>query len=64
MGERDEVPLPHDVATHKTEHDYSWRVDAYHCYLLALHMKALAKGSRRPATVAELYWCEMHGVIP
>lgn len=57
---RDE--LPHDVVAYEAA-DYPWRLDAYHCYLLALRMKALAIGSLRPATVAEMYWAEAHGQI-
>lgn len=56
--------LPHDVATYEADPDYNWRLDAYHSYLLAMELKALAVGSRRPRTVWEVYWCELHGVIP
>ena len=38
--------------------------DAKACYEYALYMKALAIGSRRFQTVSEMYWQEMHGVIP
>jgi hypothetical protein len=58
-----DAPLPHDVSHYETT-DYPWRHDAYRCYLLALRMKALAIGSIRPTTPAELYWAERHGVIP
>jgi hypothetical protein len=58
-------PLPYDVATYPSFHpDYNWRIDAYYCYLLAIRLKALAAGSIRPATPAELYWQEHHGQIP
>lgn len=43
---------------------YNWRLDAYRCYLLALRLKALAIGSIPPASPAEMYWAEAHGVIP
>jgi hypothetical protein len=43
---------------------YNWRTDAFQSYLYALRMKALAIGSLRPATPAELYWQELHGQIP
>lgn len=57
--------LPHCVATYETpDSDYPWRLDAYRCYLLALRLKALAIGSIRPATPAEMYWAEMHGQTP
>jgi hypothetical protein len=58
-----DAPLPHDVIHYET-HDYPWRIDAYRCYLLALRFKALAAGSIRPSTPAELYWAERHGQIP
>jgi hypothetical protein len=58
------TPLPHDVATYEHEDaDYNWRIDAYHCYLLAYRLKGLAAGFIRPATPAELYWAESHGQI-
>lgn len=58
-------PLPHDVTHfHHTDATYNWRLDAYHCYLLAMRLKGLAIGSIRPATPAELYWTESHGQIP
>lgn len=56
--------LPHDVATYGTDPDYNWRLDAYHSYLLAMRLKALAIGSMRPSSVWEFYYCEAHGVIP
>jgi hypothetical protein len=60
-----DTPLPHDVTHYETpDATYPWRIDAYRCYLLALRMKALAIGSIRPTTPAELYWAERHGVIP
>jgi len=43
---------------------YDWRKDAIDSYHLALHLKALALGAKRPSTVAELYIAEMHGAIP
>lgn len=43
---------------------YDWRKDAIDSFHFALHMKALAIGAKRPATVAEFYYCESHGVIP
>lgn len=56
--------LPHDVIHYETpDPDYPWRLDAYRCYLLACRLKALAVGSLRPATPAELYWAEAHGQI-
>lgn len=57
--------LPHDVAHYASpDPDYPWRKDAYQSYLLAYRLKALAKGSARPSTPAEMYHAEMHGVIP
>lgn len=43
---------------------YDWRLDALRSYHLAMRLKAIAIGSMRPTTPAELYWAEMHGVIP
>ncbi len=43
---------------------YDWRKDALDSFHLALHMKALALGHRRPRTPAEVYYCEAHGAIP
>lgn len=56
--------LPHDVATYETPSDYNWRVDAYHSYLLAIHLKALAIGAKQFQTISEMYFQESHGVIP
>jgi hypothetical protein len=59
------APLPHDVASyHHPDPDYNWRIDAYHCYLLAIRLKSIAIGATRPATPNELYWAEAHGQIP
>lgn len=43
---------------------YRWRTDAFDSYTYALRMKALAIGSRRFATLPEMYWQESHGQIP
>lgn len=43
---------------------YDWRTDSIRSWQYALHMLALACGSRRFTTCAELYWQEQHGVIP
>ena len=43
---------------------YDWRKDAIDSFHLALHLKALALGHKRPATPAECYWVEQHGSIP
>lgn len=59
------APLPHDVAHFALQDPtYNWRLDAYHCYLLAMRLKGLAIGSIGPTTPAEMYWAEAHGVIP
>jgi hypothetical protein len=55
--------LPHDVIHYSTT-DYPWRIDAYHCYLLAIRLKSIAIGATRPATPNELYWAERHSQIP
>jgi hypothetical protein len=43
---------------------YDWRKDAQDSFHLALHLKALALGHKRPSTPAEFYYCEAHGAIP
>lgn len=43
---------------------YDWRADALACYMLALRMLALRKGSVRFQTIPEMYFQESHGVIP
>lgn len=43
---------------------YDAKADGLACWHLAMRLKALAIGSRRPATVWETYWVEMHGAIP
>ena len=43
---------------------YDWRIDALASWHFALRMKSLAVGSRRPATLFELYYCEGLGLIP
>lgn len=43
---------------------YNWRADALASYHLAYRLKAIAKGTVRPATPAEMYWAESHGAIP
>ena len=43
---------------------YSPHADFAASYTLALYYIALRCGSRRFATVAEMYWQESHGVIP
>ena len=43
---------------------YCPRPDFAASYTLALHYIALRTGSRRFATVAEMYWIECHGGIP
>jgi hypothetical protein len=47
-----------------TAQAYDWRKDALDCYHLALRLIALRRGAVRPATPCELYYAEMHGVIP
>lgn len=42
---------------------YDWRQDAIACYMLALRMMALRKGSVQFKTLPEMYWQERHGVI-
>lgn len=44
--------------------DYAWQDDAIASYSYALHMKALAIGSKRFKTISEMYWQERHGIIP
>lgn len=58
--------LPNDIIAHHNPavDAYNWRLDAYRSYLLAIRMMALAIGSVRPATPAEMYWQEQHGQIP
>lgn len=43
---------------------YDWRRDGIDSYHLALRMIALRLGVRRFRTLPEMYWQEMHGVIP
>ncbi len=43
---------------------YDWKADAIASYTLALRMIALQIGTRRFATIPEMYWQERHGVIP
>lgn len=43
---------------------YNWQSDAIASYAYALHMKALAIGSKRFTTIPEMYWQEQHGVTP
>lgn len=43
---------------------YDWRADAIACYMLALRMMALRKGSVQFKTLLEMYYQERHGVIP
>ena len=43
---------------------YCWRTDSYASWHFALRMKSLAIGSRRPATLFELYYVEGMGGIP
>ena len=43
---------------------YSWELDSYRSWQLALRCMALACGSRRFETLAEMYWAEQQGQIP
>lgn len=38
--------------------------DGFESWVLAVRLIALRRGSVRPATPCEMYWQEMHGVIP
>lgn len=48
---------------HTEVSDYDWRIDAFQSYQHAIRMKALAIGSMRFQTPAEMYWQEQHGQI-
>ena len=43
---------------------YSWQTDFAGSYALACRFMALRLGSRLPATLPEMYYCESYGVIP
>lgn len=43
---------------------YDWRADSIACYMLALRMLALRKGSVRFKTIPEMYLIEQWGGIP
>ncbi len=44
--------------------EYDWRLDSHLSWQFALRCMALACGSRRFETVAELYFVEQQGQIP
>lgn len=48
----------------ESEAAYCWRTDAIRSWELAISMMALAAGSRRFASVWEMYWVEAQGGIP
>lgn len=43
---------------------YSWSLDGYRSWAFAISMKALEAGSRRFASLWEMYWVESQGGIP